>query len=372
MLIRSAYHIVFWSCLIPFYAHSSIVVVSGFARLLEEETFLSRAEIIVDEFDWNGNPQEAPKKRCSRTITTNAEGDFHTTVQKGGWFRLSLKQGVPSNLDKAMADWLQHAVPSISNFSSEALTIIRLLNTESEQLLHYIAMDSGLMPADKDYLGRDREMTFQVPLVITRSILNQLSLSTYGIGIDATACQLVVTALSPRFSSTHKHLYTCPNHAYAPLVQNLFDCPHGASGVTFSTFPQSQGVHYFGINEKCKTDILASGLTATTRDGGGLLGNIYPEEPGKVAVLFSKQHGTDLPLKYFLCEPGRMINISPPHGPAGLVVENGFVETEVPLTFYTGVGILYFSLELAGKIFNGSAKDRVKNIEDWVRIKDEL
>ena len=101
------------------------VRITGFARLLEEETFLSGAVISIDVYDWNGDLQIAPKKIFSKIINTDADGYFNSYVQKGRWFRLSLHPGMPPSIDKAMADWIQHALPGLEGYSSSFVWAVR-------------------------------------------------------------------------------------------------------------------------------------------------------------------------------------------------------------------------------------------------------
>ena len=333
-----------------------LIYISGFARLLEEETFLSDASIAVDVYDWNGDLQIAPKKIDSKIIHANDEGVFNTYVKKGRWFRLSLNQGLPPSIDKAMADWIQHALPGLEGFSSEFAWLFAQRNPDHGALLEYIAIDSGLMLADRDYVGRNREISFQVPLVITANVLKALGWGIYSIDQEESACQLVVTALSPKNrhgpfwsylrNTTAIPKETCPAESYQPEVQNLFDCPHGASGVTFTSWPEPARIHYFGINKKCKTDVMATGLTETSRDGGAFLTNLTPLKSGFAGWVRGIQNDTELTERYFLCEPGRIINISPPHGPAGLKAENGYKPEGEGLSLSAGVGILVFIIDI--------------------------
>lgn len=340
--------------------------VTGFARLLEEDVFLPNAAMYLDVFDWDGNTANLPDKISSTLIKTDDSGRFDTKVEKGRWFRLSLEPGKPPNINEAMAVWMQHALPGLEWYSEETVKLFLFLNSKNAELLHYIATDSGLMQADRDYVGRNREISFQVPLVITANILKKLAWSIYGENQEASNCQLVVTALSPRkneticdkanpWESVKEAFYdTCPTNHYQPEVQNLFDCPHGASGVTFSSVPESKMVHYFGINDKCKTDVLVSGLTETTRDGGAFLVNLTPSEKGGVGLVRGKQKGTELPEDYFLCEPGKIINISPPHGPAGLKAEVGYKPSGSGIGISALVGILVFAADILLSPFSTS------------------
>ena len=352
-----------------YFSHMTLVFpkekvrVTGFARLLEEEVFLSNAKIVLDIFDWDDCSVNQPLKIASRFIRADGNGRFDTHVEKGRWFRLSLMPGEPPNINEAMAVWMQHALPSMKGYSEEVVQIFLLLNSRNAELLSYIAIDSGLMLADRDYAGRNREITFQVPLELTARILKALAWSIYSEKQDESSCQLVVTALSPK--NNKSALYspqsvkdsfddTCPTKQYQPEVQNLFDCPHGASGVTFSSVPESRLIHYFGINDKCKTDILEAGLTETTRDGGAFLVNLTPSENNPVGMIRGNQNGTDLPEKYFLCEPGKVINISPPHGPVGLKAETGYNPSGSGVGISAMVGIVMFAASILFSPFSTS------------------
>lgn len=334
------------------------VRISGFARLLEEEVFLPDAKIFLDVFDWNGHTNNQPEKIASRLVSTNGSGRFATQVEKGKWFRLSLQPGKPPDQNEAMAVWMQHALPVIKEYSELFVNFILRLNSKNKQLLHYIALDTGLMLADSDFVGRNREISFQVPLEITANILKALAWSIYSEEPDESACQLVVTALSPRNNSLQavKNLFVgaCPTEQYQPEVQNLFDCPHGASGVTFSSVPNSRRTHYFGINDKCKTDILEAGLTKTSRDGGAFLVNLTPLENHTVGIVRGNQNGVDLPEKYFLCEPGKIINVSPPHGPAGLRAENDYNPSGNGIGLSAMAGIAMFGASILFSPFSES------------------
>ena len=341
--------------------------ITGFARLLEEETFLPDALITVDVYDWNGDLRVAPEKIYSKKIRTNGEGYFDSIVRKGRWFRLSLNSGMPPCIDKAMADWIQHALPGLEGLSGKFVWLFNHRNPDHDALLDYITIDSGLMLADKDYVGRNREISFQVPLMITVNVLRALAWGFYGINQETSACQLVVTALSPKdkkYGPFWSYLpdtgaipeKTCPATNYQPDVQNLFDCPHGASGVTFTSWPESERIHYFGINKKCKTDVMSTGLTETTRDGGAFLTNLTPPESKRAGWVRGVQDGTELAGRYFLCEPGRIINISPPHGPVGLKAENGYRPEGEGMSLSAGLGILVFVVDIIMSFFSKAEK----------------
>ena len=332
--------------------------ITGFARLLEDDIFLSNADMNLDVYDWDGNSENPPHLLYSSLIRTNSAGRFNARVEKGKWFRLSLLTGEPPNINEAMAVWMQHAIPGLKQFSNETVEAFRFLNPRNVKLLNYISIDSGFMPADKDYVGQNREISFQVPLEITANILKTLIWSVYGESKDASSCQLVVTALSPKDNesackSTNPlkpvkdiWAHACPTKRYQPDVQNLSDCPHGARGVTFSSEPESRFVHYFGINDQCKTDLLAAGLSETTRDGGAFLVNISPPQNRGVSRVRGRQNGTELPEHYFLCEPGKIINISPPQGPAGLKAEQGFTSSNSRIGLSALVGIVVFAANI--------------------------
>ena len=337
---------------------SEKIHITGFARLLEDEIFLPDAVISLDVFNWSGDTANKPEKLYSKVVRANESGFFSTYVKSGQWFRLSLNSGRPPNVQEAMKVWMQHALPSLKWYSKETLQVLLFLNPDNEGLLNYIAIDSGLMLADRDYVGRNREISFQVPLVITANVFKQLGWAIYGEFQRSDTCQLVVTALSPKESGStcpeaigyqlERAAFNeqCPTYHYQPEVQNLFDCPHGASGVTFSSEPESKMTHYFAINNNCKTDFLVSGLTETTRDGGAFLANLTPPDDGTVGVIRGVQNRTELRANYFLCEPGKVINISPPNGPAGLRVETAYTPSGSGFDSTVLLGILGFAADI--------------------------
>ena len=336
-----------------------MVTVEGFARLFEEEIPLSNALISVEEYDWTpGLPLPAtPLQRFS--INADSEGRFHTQVTRNRWFRLTLHGGKPRSYKEARDAWIQHV--SILNALMEVDTIDDMVETLlaskisewiENRLLNYISMDSSLMLADKDYLSSTHEISFQVPLQVTYDLMKFLGNSVYGTTFDPSQCHLAVTALAPDYSqepeyhteqSLSKHCSVPPHFVNGSftVAQTLKDCPHGAKDVTFTSTPSSELIHYLGIKSSCKTDLLAAGLSSTTRDGGALLANIKPSV--NIGYLDAWQDGSFyLGRHYFICSPGSVINISPPQGPVGVKDESHWVAQEGQTDIRVAYGLMRF------------------------------
>lgn len=319
ILFRLIPSVLWWLWGVSLLAHAQAnetVRVEGFARLFEEQIPLSNALVSVEEYDWNKSLEEEPLKVSQHMIMTNQKGLFSTRVTRDRWFRLSLQAGAPRDYKEARNAWTQHVAVlntlmeiSFVDELAEFLLAHKISDWTHSKLLNYIAMDSGLMLADHDYWTTHSEISFQVPLRVTYELLKFLQDSVYGVELNPGRCQLVVTALAPR---SPPYLINDP----APRPQTLYECPHGARNVTFLSQPASELIHYLGIKGSCKTDLLATGLKSTSRDGGALLSNITPSKG--VSYLDSWQDAeTYLGRKYFLCKPGSIINISPPQGPVG-------------------------------------------------------
>ena len=329
-------------------ANRATVVIEGFTRLFEEEIYLPDASIMLEEFQWNGSHDSVPHKVRTQALKTSSNGRFSARVTLGHWFRLRLQTGKPPSYPAARDAWLQHVsilntlleYESIKSFF-ELLMEKKISEWVDEGLLNFIGMDSSLMSADKHYLDRNNEISFQVPLRITYKLLETLGSSVYGVEVDKNSCHLAVTALAPK-PAAREQFFTEPAYNYSdlclnrntlrPAVETLFDCPHGASNVTFHSSPHSTFIHYLGVKDNCKTDLLSTGLTSTTRDGGAILFNMTARK--SVGRLNAYQHNLlHIGTHYYLCEPGRIINISPPQGPIGLDDEREWTAKEtIPST----------------------------------------
>ena len=315
------------------------VRVEGFARLFEEEIPLPDALVSIEEYAWDEQLETTPVLINSFSVRTNSQGRFSTQVARNHWFRLTLHEGEPRSFKEARNAWIQHV--DIVNALMELESVDQIVEfflarkitiwTQSK-LLNYISMDSSLMYADKHYWTSSHEISFQVPLKITYELMKILGMTIYGTEFNPEHCHLAITALAPD-NSHSEHLAEsslctsyCFKNCSQPKGQTLKDCPHGAEGVTFQSSPVSELIHYMGIKSSCKTDLLATGLNSTSRDGGALLPNMRPSK--KVAYVDAFQNSDSLGRQYFLCSPGSIINISPPQGPIGRKDESIWVPQE--------------------------------------------
>lgn len=342
------------------------IIIEGFTRLFEDAIFLKQARITLEEYQWDDQANAAPILVATQTLETSDHGRFIARATQGRWFRLRLHSGSPPSYEVARDAWLQHIAVLNSLLEFDAIkTFFELLLGKkvsewiNEGLLDYIEMDSNFLPANRHYVTRNNEISFQVPLRITYKLLEQLGSSVYDNEPDPNSCHVAVTALAPKRSRHRPPPVSLPRrsssfpcyyqNATFPAVETLEDCPHGASKVTFFSSPRSRFTHYLGINDNCKTDLLSTGLSNTTRDGGAILFNIRAQK--NVGELKAYQHDSlHIGTHYFLCEPGRIINISPPQGPVGINDESDWTAKKTVPSVSVVSGLLNFACYLFPEI----------------------
>ena len=160
----------------------------------------------------------------------------------------------------------------------------------------YATMQSGTFVVPKNgFTGPFDNITFQVPSSIVFNILKH----TVGGKEDVNSCHVASTV-----TSFHK---------------TLSDIPQGEEGAIVELTPKvDEKPFYFDIFErgplKGKTYPFATGLKATSKDGGIAFFNLPPSD--KPYRLRAIKNGVIFSEASFTCRKGAFINISPPKGPS--------------------------------------------------------
>lgn len=164
-------------------------------------------------------------------------------------------------------------------------------NYKDTQTGTYIVSKHGLV-------GPFNNVTFQVPLMSTYHLLKAIIVEERGISLDPSKCNVVTTV-----TAYHK---------------TLNDDPQGEPGAVIVLRHLGKLVHlknkpfYFGIM-KGKTNPFTPNLKQTSLDGGVLIYNLRPSKiPYEITA---KKSGVRFNRRFFLCQAGEFINLSPPNGP---------------------------------------------------------
>lgn len=164
---------------------------------------------------------------------------------------------------------------------------------------YYPTQTSSVIISPKGFVGKYREMSFQVPRQATFKVLKTLMKIQRHAVMQKNACHVVVTV-----TDYHK---------------TLADDPQGVEGAKIQLWHAGKRFHlhekpyYFGIIF-LKTNPLTPKREVTSADGGVLIFNLPPSDTWY--RMSATKKGSQFSSAYFWCRPGVFINVSPPHSPS--------------------------------------------------------
>ncbi|MRI32507.1 hypothetical protein EOPP23_05845 [Endozoicomonas sp. OPT23] len=290
-----------------------LVLLLFFSTVCRAATEPFEVEIYARQFE-----QETPIVHGKIYSVINGQEKLVAVTDQNGLANISVTSNEPMSLfiesrsiDYAYLPALSWGTSSILNVFFDSLTIF--LEAIAKLLLTPRIYSGIVYPGTKDYTGEHGRITFQVPYELTINYLHRV--------------------LALHFSSESK-----PGHCHVvttvtPEDKSLKDCPHGLENVVVELSPKMyEARYYFDVlrnvpPDYCKTDLIFNlGIMSvlgrktfdrndTSEDGGVMFLNIpVRNEP---YTIISKRPGYEFDQVQFVCEPGRLINISPPQGPVG-------------------------------------------------------